>query len=96
MGDRGEGERRQGSFLIYNTALSFLMFAILQDNDLIYPHKAGLVDCSTLPDMLIMGAILNPMFQNKVRMVKSGMCTEEQYEVKMLVVILIVQVVASQ
>jgi hypothetical protein len=30
--------------------------------------------------MLIMGAILNPMFQNKVRMVKSGMCTEEQYE----------------
>ena len=30
--------------------------------------------------MLIMGAILKPMFQNRVRMVKSGMCTKAQYE----------------
>ena len=27
-----------------------------------------------------MGAIFNPMFQNKVRKVKLGMCTNKQYE----------------
>ena len=42
--------------------------------------KAELKDCNTLNVMKIMGAIVNPLFQNKKRMMAAGLCTELQYE----------------
>jgi len=42
--------------------------------------KEGLQDCAQLNAMKIMGAILHPLFQNKKRMIASGICTDKQYE----------------
>ncbi|KAL7531131.1 hypothetical protein ACHAXR_003875, partial [Thalassiosira sp. AJA248-18] len=42
--------------------------------------KAQLDECETLNVMKIMGAIVNPLFQKKKRMVAAGLCTDEQYE----------------
>ncbi|KAL7523843.1 hypothetical protein ACHAXR_000358, partial [Thalassiosira sp. AJA248-18] len=42
--------------------------------------RAQLKDCATLNIMKIMGAIVNPLFQKKKRMVAAGLCTDEQYE----------------
>ena len=40
----------------------------------------GLKKCATLNVMKIMGAMLHIFFQNKKRMVASGICTKSQYE----------------
>ena len=40
----------------------------------------GLRDCEKLNVMKIMGVILHPLFQNKKRMVVSGICTALQYD----------------
>ena len=41
---------------------------------------AGLTDSNKLQDVKIMGAIVHPLFQSKIRMVAAGRCTETQYE----------------
>lgn len=40
---------------------------------------AGLENSTTLSEYKILGAILNPLFQNEARMVDAGLCTEEQF-----------------
>ena len=52
------------------------------DADYDQPLMAGLVDSLELPDMKIMGAILNPLFQCDVCMVEAGLClcTWNQFE----------------
>lgn len=52
--------------------------AILMDVD--RDLKAELKNCNTLNVMKIMGAIVNPLFQNKNRMMAAGLCTELQYK----------------
>ena len=41
---------------------------------------AGLVSSSELPDMKIMGAVLNPLFQCDASMVEAGLCTWKQFQ----------------
>ena len=41
---------------------------------------AGLIDCDSIPEMKIMGALMNPLLQNDCRMVAAGMCTWSQVE----------------
>jgi hypothetical protein len=49
-------------------------------HDISLPLTIGLRDVAELNAMKMMGALCNPLFQNKKRMVASGLCTEEQYE----------------
>ena len=40
---------------------------------------SGLLHCKTLNKIQMMGAIVHPLFQNKKRMMESGLCTSSQY-----------------
>ena len=40
---------------------------------------AGLKDCTELPDMKVMGAFLNPLYQSDYQMIEAGLLTEKQY-----------------
>ena len=48
--------------------------------DLELPLTEGLREVAELNVMKMMGALCNPLFQNKRRMIASGLCTTEQYE----------------
>lgn len=48
--------------------------------DINLPLTIGIRDVAELNVMKMMGALCNPLFQNKKRMVASGLCTDEQYE----------------
>ena len=50
------------------------------DADITEDLDAGLKDATCLNRMKIMGALLNPMFQSKKRMIAAGLCTESQYD----------------
>jgi hypothetical protein len=50
------------------------------DKDLRRGIMSGLVDVAKLPEIKIMGAIVNPLFQSKSRMILAGLCTAEQYD----------------
>jgi len=50
------------------------------DVDTNAPFMAGLEDCSCLPDMKVMGALLNPLYQNERRMIAAGLITSDQYK----------------
>ena len=41
---------------------------------------AGLTECSKLPSYKLLGAMINPLYQNGSAMVDAGMCTNEQYQ----------------
>ena len=43
------------------------------------PFMAGLKDCTELPDMKVMGAFLNPLYQSDYQMIEAGLLTEKQY-----------------
>jgi hypothetical protein len=49
------------------------------DIDTSQPFMAGLQTSSRLPDMKVMGALLNPLYQNDLRMIDAGLLTLEQY-----------------
>ena len=46
------------------------------DKDFDCVIMAGLADDDKLQDVKIMGAIVHPLFQIKLRMVAAGLCTE--------------------
>ena len=50
------------------------------DADLTSKFMAGLEHSKKLSDIKIMGALLNPLYQNGERMVDAGLCTQEQLE----------------
>ena len=50
------------------------------DTDTSLTLDAGLEDSFAINEMKIGGAILNPLFQNDIRMIDAGMCTEDQYQ----------------
>ena len=50
------------------------------DTDVDTDLLQGLVQSARIPDTLIMGAIVHPLFQSKLRMVAAGLCTGEQYD----------------
>jgi len=41
---------------------------------------AGLTECSKLPSYKLLGAMINPLFQNESAMIDAGMYTDEQYQ----------------
>ena len=49
------------------------------DTDIDSPFMAGLEDAAQLPDMKVMGALINPLYQNEIRMVTAGLLTTKQY-----------------
>jgi hypothetical protein len=49
------------------------------DTDIDSPFMAGLEDTAQLPDMKVMGALINPLYQNEIRMVTAGLLTAKQY-----------------
>ena len=51
------------------------------DCDTSQPLMAGLKDCTELPDMKVMGAFLNPLYQSDYQMIEAGPLTEKQYRV---------------
>ena len=48
---------------------------VLEDNIM-----TGLQEATTLSTLMIVGALLNPLFQNGARMVAAGLCTQAQLE----------------
>ena len=50
------------------------------DKNVDFGMMAGFTDADKLQDVKIMGAIVHPLFQIKLRMVAAGLCTETQYE----------------
>ena len=50
------------------------------DKDINQKLMAGLVDCNSINEIKIMGAIVNPMFQNVRRMMSAGLCTKKQHD----------------
>jgi hypothetical protein len=38
---------------------------------------AGLKDCTELPDMKVMGAFLNPLYQSDYQMIEAGLLTKK-------------------
>ena len=49
------------------------------DTDINTSIMAGLEDKKCLSEIKIMGALLNPLYQSKSRMIEGGLCTEHQY-----------------
>jgi hypothetical protein len=43
------------------------------------PFTAGLENCTQLPDMKVMGALLNPLYQSHYQMIEAGLLTKKQY-----------------
>ena len=50
------------------------------DTDINSSFMAGLDDKKRLEDTKIIGALFNPLYQSRGRMVEGGLCTEEQYD----------------
>eukprot|EP00957_Ditylum_brightwellii_P110565 8433423-Ditylum_brightwellii.AAC.1 len=42
--------------------------------------SAGLVDVDIVNNHQMMGAIVNPLYQNELAMIDAGLCTQAQYE----------------
>ena len=50
------------------------------DDDITLPLMRGLMDVDELPEMKIMGCILNPLCQREEDVVDTKLCTWDQYE----------------
>ena len=50
------------------------------DADVKASFMAGLVEAEELHEIKIVGALLNPLYQNEARMIAGGLCTKPQYD----------------